>query len=390
MNGKAFDLVIVGGGLAGASLAVALRASRLSIAVVESRPPLRATGWDARVYAISPANAAFLRELGVWQHLDASRVCPVHDMAVFGDAGGRLDFSAYDSGLGELAWILEAGLMQAELWETLKRQHNVTLLCPATPQSLVLDEGGATLTLDGGRSIRARLVVGADGANSWVRQQAGIEARFTPYEEMGVVANFRCSRPHRNTAFQWFREDGILAWLPLPDNHISMVWSAPDAVAQDLLALDAGALCERVAAAGGGLLGDFEVVTAAQGFSLRLMRVGRTVAPRVALIGDAAHAIHPLSGHGINLGFQDARALAGVLGALPEWRDPGELGVLRRYARERAEEPLLMQYTTHALNRLFNNRNPVLAAVRNVGLNLTNALPVVRNALIRYAVNGRF
>lgn len=390
MNGKAFDLVIVGGGLAGASLAVALRASRLRIAVVESRVPVRASGWDARVYAISPANAGFLRELGVWQHLDASRICPVHDMAVFGDAGGRLDFSAYDSGLGELAWILEAGLMQAELWETLKRQHNVTLLCPATPQALAIDESGATLTLDGGRSIRARLVVGADGANSWVRQQAGIEARFTPYGEMGVVANFRCAQPHRNTAFQWFRDDGILAWLPLPEQHMSMVWSAPDALAQELVALPPAELCERVTAAGERSLGDLELVTAAQAFPLRLMRVERTVAPRLALVGDAAHAIHPLSGHGINLGFQDARALAEVLGALPEWRDLGELAVLRTYARARAEEPLLMQYTTHALNRLFNNHNPLLAALRNAELNLTNALPVVRNTLIRYAVNGRF
>ncbi|THF61270.1 UbiH/UbiF family hydroxylase [Pseudothauera rhizosphaerae] len=385
-----FDLAIVGGGLAGASLAVALRASRLSIAVVEAQPPRRAEGWDARVYAVSPANADFLRGLGAWQHLDADRICAVYDMAVFGDAGGRLDFSAYDSGLGELAWILEAGLMQAELWETLKRQHNVTLFCPAAPQALDLDEASAVLTLEDGRSLRARLVVGADGANSWVRRQAGIEARFTPYDEMGVVANFRCGKPHRNTAFQWFREDGILAWLPLPDNLMSMVWSTPDAKAQELLALDGEALCARVAEAGGGLLGDFELVTPAQGFSLRLMRVGRTVAPRLALIGDAAHAIHPLSGHGINLGFQDARALAEVLGALPAWRDPGELQALRAYARARAEEPLLMQYTTHALNRLFNTRNPLLAAARNLGLNLTNALPVVRNALVRYAVSGRF
>lgn len=385
-----FDIVVVGGGLAGAALGVALRRSRLSIAVVEHAPPARRSDWDQRVYAYSPASATFLSELGVWSHLDRARLMPVGEMKIFGDAGGELRFSAYDSGLAELAWIGESSLVHLELWESLKRQHNVTLLCPGVPADLVVEDGGVTLRLADGRSIIAGLVVGADGRDSWVRETLGIETKLTPYDERAVVANFRCEHMHRGTAFQWFREDGVLAWLPLPDGLMSMVWSAPNTVADELMAMDDMDFCGRVAEAGGGRLGGLEVRTPRAAFPLRMMRVDEIVRPRVALIGDAAHAIHPLSGHGINLGFQDAKVLAQELAALPSWRDVGEHAVLRRYARRRAEEPFLLQHLTHGLNRLFGARNPLLGLLRNSGMNLTDRLPVVTDALIRYAVNGRF
>lgn len=385
-----FDVLIVGAGLAGAALAAALRSSSLKVGIVEARPPFRPAGWDARIYAISPNNVEFLSAIGIWQHLDPGRMTAIYDMEIHGDAGGQLDFSAYDCGLRELAWIVESSLMQNELWETVKRQHNVTLLCPAEPQALTLDADAAHLTLADGRSIEAKLIVAADGRDSWVREAAGIRVRTTPYDEKGVVANFRCEKPHLNTAFQWFRPDGVLAYLPLPDQQISMVWSAPDALADELTALPAEALCARVADAGEHRLGHLELITAAAAFPLRLMRVDTVVQPRLALIGDAAHAIHPLSGHGINLGYQDARVLAGQLTDLDNWRDPGELRVLRAYARARAEETALLQYTTHGLNRLFKPADPFLSGLRNLGLNLTNRLPVLRNALVRYAVAGRF
>lgn len=381
-----FDVVIVGGGLAGLSLAVALKRSRLSIALVEGRAPVPPAGWDARIYAISPANVRFLEEIGAWQHLDAGRIQPVRTMEVYGDAGGRLDFSAYDAGVGELAWILEASLMQRELWETARRQGNVTLFCPGVPQGLTFAPEAATLTLADGRELKSRLVVAADGADSWTRSAAGIEVDFKPYGQHGVVANFETEKPHREVACQWFRQDGILAYLPLPGKLMSIVWSTPAEHAAELLALPPEAFCERVADAGGRRLGALSLVTPPAGFPLRLMRAPRMAAPRLALIGDAAHAIHPLSGHGINLGFQDARALADTLLAKPEHVDCGDLALLRRFERARKEEVVMLQTVTDGLQKLFGLPGEPFAALRNLGLNFTHRLPVVKDLLVRYAM----
>ncbi|MDO8959294.1 MAG: UbiH/UbiF family hydroxylase [Rhodocyclaceae bacterium] len=383
-----YDLIIVGGGLAGLSLAVALRRSRLRVAVVEAHVPAAAPplGWDARIYAISPANARFLDAIGIWQHLDASRMTPVQKMAVHGDGGGTLEFSAYDSGISELAWIVEGGLLQRELWETAKRQGHLDLLCPATPAGLEIGVDAATLTLADRRSLTAKLIVAADGADSWTRTAAGITVDFQPYDQLGVVANFATARPHRGTAWQWFRADGVLAWLPLPGNMISMVWSTPTAHAQELLALDPQAFCARVAAAGNEPLGALELVTPPAGFSLRLMRAPRTVAHRLALIGDAAHTIHPLSGHGINLGFQDAKSLAAILADCPGHVDCGTLSWLRQHERARREEVVALQSVTHGLQRLFGAPQSPIAALRNFGLNFVDRLPVIKDALVRYAM----
>ena len=385
-----FDVIIVGGGLSGLSLARALRGTRLSVALIESAPPAPPFGWDARVYAVTPTNAGFLRELGVWSHLDPTCIAPISAMQVHGDTGGKLDFSAYESGVGELGFVLESSLMACELWESVRRQDRLTLLCPARPQALDFTPDAARLTLGDGRTASARLIVGADGRDSWVRCSAGLRAENTPYGEMGVVANFTCARPHRGIARQWFRSDGVLAWLPLAEQdgvtRMSMVWSTPDAHAAELLALSPEALCAQVATAGHEVLGALDLLTPAAAFPLRLMRVPQTVAPRLALVGDAAHGIHPLSGHGINLGFQDAQALAGILAALPEWEDPGQIRHLARYQRARREETLLMQGTTDMLRRLFREKLPALPFLRNSGLNLTNALPPIKNLLVRYAL----
>lgn len=385
-----FDVIIVGGGLAGASLAVALSRGRLRIALIDGGPPIRTSGWDSRIYAYSPANVAFLQTLGVWERLDLSRTCAIHDMEVFGDRGGALRFSAGDCGVDALAWIAESSLVHLELWESLKRQHNVQLFAPTVPASLEVQEDVAEVELDTGLRMTGRLLVGADGRNSWVRARAGIDAREVVYDELAIVANFACSRPHGNRALQWFCDDGIVAWLPMAGNNMSMVWSAKKQRAEEIMATDDDTFTRMVAEAGEKAFGELSLITPRARFPLKFMRVSSVVSKRVALVGDAAHAIHPLSGHGINLGFQDAKVLSQKLLDLPEWGDPGDERILRAYARERAEEPCLVQYVTHGINRLFNIRHPLAVAARNFGLNLTDRLPVVRNALTRYAVSGKF
>lgn len=386
------DVLIVGGGLAGLSLACALSGTPWHVGVVEAAPPKAPDGWDTRIYAISPANVRFLQTLGIWDRLDSTRIAPVFDMQIYGDAGGQLHFDAYGAGVSALAWILESSLMHLELWQTVRRQAGLSLFCPARPADLSVGHDRLTLTLDDGRRLQTRLLVAADGAGSWVRNAAGLDAqtRVTSYHEHAVVANFRCEAPHHNTAFQWFADEGILAWLPLPDQHMSMVWSLPNRHAKALIEETPQALAKRVATAGGERLGALTCVNPAQGFPLRLTRMASPVAHRLALIGDAAHTIHPLSGHGINLGFQDAFSLGQRLREWPVFRDPGEPALLRAHARARAEETILLQNTTHLLNRLFKPRHPLLAGLRNKGLNLTDRLPVLRNALTRYAVEGHF
>lgn len=396
-----FDLVIVGGGLAGLSLACALRDTALKIALVESRVPTRSVGqdavdrerdwerdWDTRVYAISPTNADFLQAIGIWKHLDAGRMTPIRAMQIFADGGAQLEFSAYANGVAELGWMLESSLMTGELWESVKRQSRLTLLCPAQPVALEMREAAAGLTLSDGTQLSASLLVGADGRDSWLRAAGGLAAIDTPYGEMGLVANFECTRPHRGIARQWFRQDGVLACLPLAGQRISIVWSTPDTHAKALLALPAEELSACVAAAFKHELGTLKLMAPAAAFPLRLMRVPRIVAPRLALIGDAAHGIHPLSGHGINLGYQDARQLAELLSAAPTWQDIGDEGLLRRYQRARREETVLMQNTTHTLHRLFASNLPGLKRLRNFGMQFTNRLPPIKNLLVRYALGG--
>jgi 2-polyprenylphenol 6-hydroxylase len=383
-----FDIVIVGAGLVGASFATALRGAGLKLALVEAQAPAAvADDWDSRVYAISPGSAAFLQSMGVWKRLDQNRIGAVHEMYIHGDAANaRLRFSAYEAGVAELAAIVENRRLQSVLWQGLEHQHDLELICPERCTALQLHEDAAELTLAGGRTLHARLVVAADGMHSWVRQTVGIAAEVNAYGQMGLVANFACTRPHHGTAYQWFRSDGVLAYLPLPGQRMSMVWSTADAHAAELLALPADTLCARVAEAGKDALGELSLLSPALQFPLARLRAGRLAAPRIALIGDAGHVVHPLAGQGVNLGFGDARVLARVLMQREQFRDPGEIRLLRRYERARAEDILAFAWVTDGLQRLFGAPGGAVAKLRNAGLNLTDALPVVKNLLIRRAL----
>jgi ubiquinone biosynthesis UbiH/UbiF/VisC/COQ6 family hydroxylase len=382
-----FDVVIVGAGLVGASLAGALAGKGLEIAVVEPHPPVGVQeGWDSRVYAISPGSAEFLAGCGMWP-ADGARIGRVEAMRVFGDdARSQLTFDAYDAGLRELAHIVESGLLQRTAWDRLAATPGVTLFPGRRCERLDIAADGARLALDGDAVLEARLVVGADGARSWVRDAAGITVEARPYHQMGVVANFATARPHRGVAWQWFRRDGILAWLPLPGDRISMVWSTSEAHAAGLTALGAGELAATVAAAGHDMLGALEVITPAQAFPLRLARVAALVRPRVALVGDAAHNVHPLAGQGVNLGYRDARVLAAVLLGRGPQTDCGDYALLRAYERARREDILATGLATDGLKHLFNNDSPLLAGLRNLGLAFTDRLAPVKRLLVKHAI----
>jgi ubiquinone biosynthesis UbiH/UbiF/VisC/COQ6 family hydroxylase len=390
---RVFEVAVAGGAVVGAALARALRGTKVALISQEPRPGTgaAATDFDSRIYAISPGNAAFLAQLGAWGAIPEARLTPVHVMRIYGDDGASLiEFDAYRTGCSELAWIVEDRLLQDALWHGLENQDGLSLFAGSSIRELEIAGTRAGVLLQDGRNLGAMLVAGADGARSLVRAQAGIPSEQHAYGQTAVVANFACGRPHRNVAFQWFQggqKDGaVLALLPLPGNHVSMVWSVGDTEASRLLALDAGALAQEVAAASRQALGEFGLVTPPRGFPLQRLVAQRLVAPRIALVGDAAHVIHPLAGQGANLGLQDARMLAAAIGGREPGRDPGDLRLLRRYERARAEDILAMRAAVHGLYRLFDARGARVAKLRNAGLNFADRMPVLKNLLMRHAM----
>ena len=378
------DIAVVGGGLNGAALVSALRRSAYSVALVEPRPPKEpGEAWDSRIYAYSPGNVDWLKSLHAWD--ETVRAQAVIRMRIHGDDDGRLTFDALDAGLPELAWIAENGRLQWRLWQSWQDSPNVRVVsAPATAVdwSEAPDDGGHTLHFADGSRLKARLLVAADGANSWLRQQAGIDFELEDYEHIGVVANFETERPHRGTAWQWFRPDGVLAWLPLPGNRISMVWSTPPDHAAELQALAPESLAEKVAAAGGHALGRFNCITPAAGFPLKRRRAKEWVRPGLVLLGDAAHTVHPLAGQGVNLGFRDSRLLAALLAG---GGDPGEISRLTAYAARRREDVVSMQFTTGGLKKLFARPDGLTQALRNTGMSLIHHIDPLNQALTRHA-----
>jgi 2-octaprenyl-6-methoxyphenol hydroxylase len=378
-----FDIIILGGGLNGAALALALSAGPHDVALLEPRPPdppEDEAAWDSRIYAFSPGNVDWLRTLGAWDQ--TLRAQAVTQMRVRGDGDGALTFDALDAGLGELAWIAENGRLQWTLWQALQRTGRVRL-CRQAAEAVTWGDGRHTLHLAGGDRLDARLLIAADGAHSWLRAQAGIEVDTEDYRHVGVVANFDCERPHRGIARQWFRADGVLAWLPLPGRRISMVWSTPPAEAEVLRALPAQELARRVGAAGDHALGELRVLTAAAGFPLKRRRARIWTRPGLVLIGDAAHTVHPLAGQGVNLGFRDSRLLAALLA---RGGDPGEPGRLAGYAARRMEDVASMQFTTGGLKKLFTRQDSLSRALRNWGMRQVDACDPLNQALTRHAI----
>ena len=377
-------VLVVGGGAVGLAFAAACAGE---VRVLDGGPPRPAADpepFDIRVFALSEGTRSFLREIDAWRRMPAERIAAVTRMEIFGDDGrSRLDFTL--PGGRALAWIAEGNRMSRAIEEA-AHGRGAVVSAGSRPRSIVARASGAEAILEDGTAVGADLLVGADGADSWVRGELGLASEAKRYRETAVVANFRCERPPAGVARQWFRPDGILAWLPLPGDRMSIVWSARDGLADELAALDPEDFARRVRDAGGAALGDLALDSAPARFALRLVRVPRIAVPGAVLIGDAAHGVHPLAGQGVNLGFQDARGLARTLESRSPLERAGDLAPLRRHERSRRADVDAMQFLTDRLEWLFAIDAPLAGAVRNAGLRAVGAAAWAKRALATHAM----
>lgn len=380
------SVLVCGTGIAGLATALGLAKGGLDVSLLGPRAipaPAAEDAYCPRVYAISATSQAFLARLGVWSMMDEHRITPVESMEVYGDGGGTLNLHAWQAARQTLAWIVESSEMERAL------QQAVRVFGITWHQEKFQALESRTVITDAGRALHADLLVGADGAQSPVRAAAGISHQSQPYGDTGVVVHLSAQLPHQNIALQWFTGDSILALLPLPDttqgHQVSMVWSMPHAMAAELLAMpqadQSRTLEARLAAATGGRLGSLQVRSPLFGFPLFLEHSGM-VAPGVALVSDAAHRVHPLAGQGLNLGLGDVEELLRVLSDKEPYRRVGELRVLNRYRRARAEPIMAMRLATHGLHRLFAAQAAPLVWARNIGMQCVDRVPFVKRFLI--------
>ena len=386
-----FDIVILGGGMVGAALACACRGRGWRIAVLDAAPPQR--DWpvgevDLRVSALSRASQRVLERLGAWPRMAELGVSVYREMFVWDAVGGAsIHFDSADLGEPDLGHIVENRVTRLALWELLEAADDVTLRCPAQVEVLSISEAGARLVLADGAELDARLVVGADGRDSLVRTVLGIATGGWGYDQRAIVCNVEPAHWHRETAWQRFLPTGPLAFLPLADGRCSIVWSADETRAEALLALDDAAFITELEQAFQERLGPILSVGPRAAFPLRMQYAKSYVRPRAALIGDAAHAVHPLAGQGVNLGFLDVAALSDALEhARDHQRDIGGLATLRRYERARRGENLLMLTAMDAFKRGFGNRIPPLVAARNLGLFAADHVGPIKRVFMRQAL----
>jgi 2-polyprenylphenol 6-hydroxylase len=396
-----FDIVIVGAGIAGSSLAVALSGAGLSIALVEAQalhsPQLPVAcdvhNFDPRVSALTPRSCAFLEKLGAWQAIAAYRYCSYRHMTVWDAEGtGQIEFDRAEVNAPELGHIVENRAIVSALLARVTAAADISLLSPVALQSCTrLDSSRMLLELDGGVALQADLLVAADGAMSRVREMMGFHSREWDYGHHAIVATIEVAHPHEDTAWQRFLPSGPLALLPLPgaDGHhyCSIVWSMQDHLVDGVLALDDQAFCAALERACEGRLG--AVLGSSRRFAhpLRQRHAVDYVQAGVALVADAAHTIHPLAGQGINLGLQDVAVLAEeIVAGHACGVSAGQLELLRRYQRRRKGENLMMMTAMDGFKRLFEQQSLPLRWLRNAGMRTVDQLLPLKQQLMRHAM----
>ncbi len=389
--GVDYDVVIIGGGMVGATLAHAL-GGRLRTAVIEAYPAGAAAqpSYDDRAIALAWGTRNILHALGLWADMagDAEAILNIHvsDRGHFGFV--RLDCA--DEDVDAFGYVVTARGMGGVLLSGLQHKDGVDLLCPGhlehfdvSPDSVSLD----VRTGDGIRRLRSRLLIAADGGNSGVRDRLGVTVRDEPYGQSAIIANLTSALPHRGVAFERFTDSGPLALLPMTEGRCSLVWTVDAAAVQPTVALHDAAFLEAVQGRFGYRLGRFLKVGRRTSYPLRLMTADEQVRPRVALVGNAAHTIHPVAGQGFNLGIRDVAVLAEVLSdAAARGDDLGSLEVLQRYARWRHRDQRLVAGFTDTLARLFTNPWAPVRVARNLGMLALDRLPGARHVLARNAM----
>ena len=381
---KNFDVLIAGGGMVGAALAALLGRQGWSVCLVEAMDP-RQQPVVQRVSAIALPVIDMLKQLDVWRHLSASQYCAFREMKVWDALGrGNIHFDSADVQLPALGYIIENHAIQAALWQLLEDLPSVEIYCPSTLSDIQRDGGGITASVEAHR-VQARLLVGADGKNSQVRSWAMLPVSQKDYGHHALVTVVQTERPHAETAWQRFLPTGPLAFLPLADGRCSIVWSLPPEKARVLTQLDNDEFREQLATAFEHRLGAVITATQPVAFPLQMLHAHQYVAAGVALIGDAAHVIHPLAGQGVNLGFLDAMTLAATLldsaEASPQQR-PISLAVLRRYERWRKGHNVLVTSLMDAFKWLFSSQQGGLVWLRSIGLNVFNQTSWIKGKLL--------
>jgi len=399
------DVVIVGGGVVGLAQAVALADGGISVAVVDAADPAEARGaeFDGRAFAVAYSSQLMLQTLGVWKHLEG-RTQPINDILVFdGKPGSRFkrggpspfflhfDHRGLDSASdgAPLGSMVEARHARAALYDRAAELDNVTLLAPETVEEVSFDANGADVTLGSGRNLRASLVIGADGRFSKLREQVGIKTVGWTYKQHGLVTTIAHDRPHEGVAQEYFLPSGPFAILPITDNRSSLVWTERADLVPAINALSDEQYAAQVRARCGGYLGDIKIAGPRFSYPLGLQVARELVAPRLALIGDAAHAIHPISGQGWNLGLKDVAALAEILiEAKRLGLDLGSADLLSTYQQWRRFDITALAAITDGLNRLFSTDFAPLALARDIGMQAVNQIGPLKKLFMHHAAGA--
>ena len=382
------DIVVVGAGLVGLAAAIAFTKQGKNVVLVDAKKPaikLKKT-WDERVYALTPATVAWLKALDVWAGVDKSRVNDINAMHIW-DAEAALTLADSDANLPKLGVIIENQNLLHALWQQIKTL-GVTLVTDVSCTSLNNIQSYIQLGLQGDITITAKLIVAADGVNSWLRQQAGITIKQKDFQQTAIVANFISEKNHGNIARQWFAPHDTLALLPLPDKHVSMVWSVSTQKAAKLLKVGADELAQSVCEQSQGLLGNLKPLGKTLSFELNQQTATKLIAERMVLVGDAAHQIHPMAGQGVNLGFRDVMKLAELTTKYQDIKcqDVGDFNLLRQYERARKADIVTLNSLTSGLDYLFANDNKLVKQASAWGLRQLNRQAVMKKLLIQQAV----